>query len=73
LRADSASFIQVQTTTECTRLEVQSDIQFELPTGRLTLPASLPTTQIVNIIKGLSEWQPRHHQSRGDVFLILSL
>jgi len=56
LRAESTtSFVQVKTTTEQTRFETHDRVHFELNSGRLTLPASLPAAQVVAIIKGVSQ------------------
>lgn len=55
LRVQSASsFVQVKTTTEQVQVQSYQEIQFDVRSGKLTLPADLPTNQMVAIIRGLS-------------------
>ncbi|TMP77089.1 IS66 family insertion sequence hypothetical protein, partial [Pseudoalteromonas ruthenica] len=47
------NFIQVKTTTEQTRFESHAELQFDVRSGTLTLPMSLPVEQVVAIVRGL--------------------
>jgi len=49
----ATSFVQVKTTSEQTQFATHSDIQFDLHSGQLTLPSTMPSAQIVAIIKGV--------------------
>lgn len=51
----STRFVQVKTTTEQTRIETHGEVQFDLHSGKLTFPSSLPSAQIAAIIKGVSQ------------------
>jgi len=51
----TASFVQVKTITEQTRLESHGQIQFDVHSGKLTLPTSMAAEQMIAIIKGLSQ------------------
>ena len=51
----TSSFVQVKTTTEQTRFETHGEVQFDVHSGKLTLPASLSAAQIVAIIKGITQ------------------
>jgi len=46
-------FVQVKQTTEIPAQREYSTLLFDTHSGQLTLPASLPTHDIVSIIKGL--------------------
>ena len=49
----SSKFVQVKQTTEITAQSDHATLLFDTHSGQLTLPASLPTHDIVAIIKGL--------------------
>ena len=50
----TSGFVQVRTTTEQVQVEDHTHIEFDVHSGKLALPVTMPPLQVVELIRGLS-------------------